>query len=188
VLEVNCLPCAILQTDKSTVVSEIIKYIKGLQLKLDELNKRRADALSRKPIDVTGSNLKHPSSNLAGGGVPPNVSNESCLQSFVMPNVALHISGSNAFITMSSKKKKGIFARILLIMQSHKLDVINAHISTSSGTVFHCLHVLVSLIHPWKLSSLDEFHIAYPSPALSLKVNSFRPQKYYCTAVEYLLL
>lgn len=140
-----------MQTDKSTVVSEIIKYIQGLQLKLDELNKRREEILRRKPIDMTvsrvgpGANAKHLSSNLAGAGMPPTVSNESCLQSFVMPNVALHISGSNAFITMSSMKKKGIFSRILLIMQSHKLEVINAHISTSSGTVFHCLHVLVSL-------------------------------------------
>ncbi|CAM6091878.1 unnamed protein product [Calypogeia fissa] len=144
----SLLPQPTSKTDKSTVVSEIIKYIQGLQLKLDELNKRRADILRRKPIDMTvsrvgsGPNLQHISSNLAVDGMAASVSNESSLQSFVMPNVALHISGSNAFITMSSMKKKGIFSRILLIMQSHKLDVINAHISTSSGTVFHCLHVL----------------------------------------------
>ncbi|KAG6546182.1 hypothetical protein Mapa_012217 [Marchantia paleacea] len=150
----SLLPQPTSKTDKSTVVSEIIKYIQGLQAKLEELQKKRAEILRRKSMDVTMvgvgavTNLNSPTSianSTLGVAVPLSLvaaNNECCLQSFVLPNVALHISGNNAFITMSSPKKRGLFSRILLIMQTHKLDVLNAHISTSNGTVFHCLHVM----------------------------------------------
>ncbi|BBN18636.1 protein MpBHLH24 [Marchantia polymorpha subsp. ruderalis] len=148
----SLLPQPTSKTDKSTVVSEIIKYIQGLQVKLDELQKKRAEILRRKSMDVTMvGGLNSPTSGIAtsvgvGVAVPLSLvaaaNNECCLQSFVLPNVALHISGNNAFITMSSPKKRGLFCRILLIMQSHKLAVLNAHISTSNATVFHCLHVM----------------------------------------------
>ncbi|KAL2608439.1 hypothetical protein R1flu_027012 [Riccia fluitans] len=149
----SLLPLPTSKTDKSTVVSEIIKYIKGLQAHREELQKKRMEILHRKSMDVimVGAVVKRNSPTTIGNsissssgtltGVP--LGTESCLlQSFVLPNVALHISGNNGFITMSSPKRRGLLARILSIMQSYRLHVVSAYMSTSDDTVFHCLHVM----------------------------------------------
>jgi len=203
----------LLQTDKSTVVSEIIKYIQSLQLKLDILVKKRQQMLEARALSQTvvpTVSLHHPmeppkTSPAAAAAVvtPENLAislldhqgnahhgnhessmlyvqeqqqqqadlaamsanlnhplqqqeiiqqTDSCLQSFLGANVGLHICGSNAFITISSPRgQRGIFHRILVTVQNQHLDVINAFISTSKASIFHCLHCQVP--HCQKLHS-----------------------------------
>jgi len=97
---------------------------------------------------------------------------DSCLQSFLGANVGLHICGSNAFITISSPRgQRGIFHRILVTVQNQHLDVINAFISTSKASIFHCLHCQVP--HCQKLHSQQIFvssntlHMSEPAISVS---------------------
>ncbi|KAH9537538.1 hypothetical protein CY35_16G057800 [Sphagnum magellanicum] len=148
----SLLPQPSSKTDKSTVVSEIIKYIQSLQLKLDILVKKRQQMLEARALSQTvvpteqqqqqadlaamSANLNHP---LQQQEIIQQT--DSCLQSFLGANVGLHICGSNAFITISSPRgQRGIFHRILVTVQNQHLDVINAFISTSKASIFHCLH------------------------------------------------
>jgi hypothetical protein len=183
-------------------VSEIIKYIQSLQLKLDILTKKQQQMLEARALSQTvlpTVSLHHPmeppkTSPAAAAAVvtPENLAislldhqgnahhgnhessmlyvqqqqqqqadlaamsanlnhplqqqeiiqqTDSCLQSFLGANVGLHICGSNAFITISSPRgQRGIFHRILVTVQNQHLDVINAFISTSKASIFHCLH------------------------------------------------
>ncbi|CAK9219291.1 unnamed protein product [Sphagnum troendelagicum] len=198
----SLLPQPSSKTDKSTVVSEIIKYIQSLQLQLDILAKKRQQMLEARALSQTvvpTVSLHHPmeppktSPAAAAAAVTPenlaislldhqgnahhgnhessmlyvqpqqqqqadlaamsaNLNHplqqqeiiqqtDSCLQSFLGANVGLHICGSNAFITISSPRgQRGIFHRILVTVQNQHLDVINAFISTSKASIFHCLH------------------------------------------------
>ncbi|CAM6015027.1 unnamed protein product [Sphagnum balticum] len=199
----SLLPQPSSKTDKSTVVSEIIKYIQSLQVKLDILAKKRQQMLEARALSQTvvpTVSLHHPmeppKTSLAAAAAavvtPENLAislldhqgnahhgnhessmlyvqqqqqqqadlaamsanlnhplqqqeiiqqTDSCLQSFLGANVGLHICGSNAFITISSPRgQRGIFHRILVTVQNQHLDVINAFISTSKASIFHCLH------------------------------------------------
>ncbi|KAL3676360.1 hypothetical protein R1sor_026308 [Riccia sorocarpa] len=155
----SLLPHPTSKTDKSTVVTEIIKYIKWLQSHREELEKKRTELLRRKSMDVmmvgTGAMVNSNSQNSIGtssslgppalatvNNVPLGMDSFGLLRSFVLPNVALHISGNNGFITMSSPKRRGLLSRVLSIMRSYKLLVLNAYMNTSGSTVYHCLHVM----------------------------------------------
>jgi hypothetical protein len=164
-----------LQTDKSTVVLEIIKYIQSLEVDLEVLKKKRHQmhsssslAASRSTFSTafrTGNNsslqdhqlplschgltvVDNTSSNASAmtavAALPPPGS-ESCLQSYLGANVGLHVCGLNVFVTISSPRgQRGLFDRILVTVHNHQLEVINANISTSNTSIFHCLHCQVA--------------------------------------------
>lgn len=154
------------KTDKSTVVGEIIKYIQSLQVQLELLttkqqqmvaartlitgNARSAGQLQALPRAFVSNGLtlvdhsSDPSSTTAITALPPP-GRESCLQSYLGANVGLHVCGLNVFITTSSPRcRRGLFHELLVTIHKHALDVINANISTSSTSIFHCLHCQAS--------------------------------------------
>ncbi|XP_024392199.1 uncharacterized protein [Physcomitrium patens] len=152
----NLLPHPTSKTDKSTVIGEIIKYIQSLQVKLEMLTKKRqqvmAAVLARPGMFVSNNSgltlVDHsnfdPSSMTAITALPPP-GKESCLQSYLGTNVGLHVCGLNVFITTSSPRgRQGLLQQLLVTIHKHQLDVINATISTSSTSVFHCLHCQAS--------------------------------------------
>ncbi|KAG0578831.1 hypothetical protein KC19_4G052700 [Ceratodon purpureus] len=163
----SLLPHPTSKTDKSTVVGEIIKYIQSLQVKLEELTKKQQQVLAARTLsafhnmdthrmDVTlpkafvsnGLTLvdhsSDPSSMTAITALPPP-GRESCLASYLGSNVGLHVCGLNVFITTSSPRgRQGLLQQLLVTIHKHDLDVINANISTSNASIFHCLHCQAS--------------------------------------------
>jgi hypothetical protein len=150
------------QTDKSTVVGEIIKYIQSLQVKLEEMTKKQQQVLAARTLSAFHSldtqrtkafvsngltlvdHSGDPSSTTAITALPPP-GRESCLQSYLGSNVGLHVCGLNVFITTSSPRgRQGLLHQLLVTIHQHDLDVINANISTSNASIFHCLHCQVS--------------------------------------------
>ncbi|KAG0628184.1 hypothetical protein M758_1G007300 [Ceratodon purpureus] len=154
------------KTDKSTVVGEIIKYIQTLQVQLELLTKKQQQMLAaRTLISANQGNASpfqtlprafvsngvtlvdhssDPSSMTAITALPPP-GRESCLQSYLGANVGLHVCGLNVFITTSSPRgRRGLFHELLVTIHKHALDVINANISTSNTSIFHCLHCQAS--------------------------------------------
>lgn len=165
-----------MQTDKSTVVGEIIKYIQSLQVKLEVMTTKqqvmlatrsgfRSSSTSTALPKVLVSNgltlVDHssdPSCATAVTALPPP-GKESCLQSFLGTNVGIHACGRNVFITTSSPRgRRGLFQELLLTIHRHDLEIINATISTSNASIFHCLHCQVpssalQISHPSQIYS-----------------------------------
>lgn len=157
----SLLPHPTSKTDKSTVVGEIIKYIESLQVKLDMLTKKRQQVMAARTLSAFHSidtlpkafvsngltlvdHSSDPMSMTAITALPPPGS-ESCLQSYLGSNVGLHVCGLNVFITTSSPRgQRGLLQQLLVTIHKHALDVINATISTSNASIFHCLHCQAS--------------------------------------------
>ncbi|XP_024369691.1 uncharacterized protein [Physcomitrium patens] len=144
------------KTDKSTVIGEIIKYIQSLQVKLEMLTKKRQQVMTA-VLPRPGSSASHctgltlldhsnfDSSSMTAITALPPPGRESCLQSYLGTNVGLHVCGLNVFITTSSPRgRRGLLQQLLLTIQRYNLEVINATISTSSASIFHCLHCQAS--------------------------------------------
>ncbi|CAM6089799.1 unnamed protein product [Calypogeia fissa] len=62
-------------------------------------------------------------------------------QTLCSPNIVLNICGSDAFITICSPRgRSGLLCRVLFVMESHRLQVLNAHISTTDDMYLFMLH------------------------------------------------
>jgi len=154
------------QTDKSTVVGEIIKYIQSLQVKLDILTKKRQHTMAARTLStfhgdippnafvsngLTLVNHSSDPSSITAITALPLPGSESGLQSYLGSNVGLHVCGLNVFITTTSPRgRPGLLQQLLVTIHKHDLDVINANISTSNASIFHFLHCQVltsSIMH-----------------------------------------
>lgn len=162
----SLLPHPVDKTDKSTVVGEIIKYIQSLQVKLEVMTTKQQVMLATRTGGFSSSTASgseplskvlvangltlvdhssDPMSMTAITALPPP-GKESCLQSFLGTNVGIHVCGRNVFITTSSPRgRRGLFQELLLAIHKYDLDIINATISTSNASIFHCLHCQTSL-------------------------------------------
>lgn len=162
----------ILQADKSTIVDEAINYIQSLEVTMKGMLKRKCEMASStmlpsslvmlqasnrggssmgaaatdkiSPVNnrsVCGRNVKAPVAIVNSVG---STGDSHKFQTLCSPNIVLNICGTDAFITICSPRaRSGLLCRVLFVMESHRLHVLNAHISTTDDTNLFMLHAQV---------------------------------------------
>ncbi|XVF67557.1 hypothetical protein PTKIN_Ptkin10aG0130900 [Pterospermum kingtungense] len=139
------------KADKSTIVDEAVNHIKTLQQTLQKLQKQKLERLQDGAINF---GCDQPSLMMTSAQNQALDSRESFLadrvsskflnplsgsyqcpvlfQTWTSSNVVLNICGNEAQISVCSPKKPGLFAVICNILEKHKLEVVSAHVSSSS--------------------------------------------------------
>lgn len=111
--------------DKSTIVSQVILYIQGLQQELEDLSKKQRSVQPKTQLFPAASNVKDGSS--------------------LAQNVAFSVCGSDAFVTMSGDSRHSLLSRTLTTLQQHRLEVPHGSISSSGSKMFYYFHVKLVL-------------------------------------------
>lgn len=57
--------------------------------------------------------------------------------------VGVRFFGGDAFITLRTLKRRGLWSGVLEILHSHDIEIINVTLSTSPESEFHCIHAKV---------------------------------------------
>ncbi|KAL2631008.1 hypothetical protein R1flu_015694 [Riccia fluitans] len=160
----SLLPHLTSKADKSTIVDEAINYIQSLEVTMKGLMKRKSEmpnssnkltptSLSRLQALQHGKSGKEnnvskvsPTISFCGEKKPPRTgssspANEAQFQTQCSKNVVLNMCGNDAFITVCSPRGRlGLLCRVLFVLESHNLHVINAHICTSNDTIMYMVH------------------------------------------------
>nr|GMD53459.1 transcription factor bHLH95-like [Ipomoea batatas] len=144
---------ALVAADKSTIVDEVVNYIKTLQQTLQKLQTRKLEILH-------GFNSNNPSPSIFGsqklnaelttreafladhhqgssGALASFIGSSSAppqppaFQTWTSPNVILNVCGDDAQISLCCPKKPGLLQAICFVLEKHKIEVVSAQVSSN---------------------------------------------------------
>lgn len=139
-------------TDRITVLTEVITYIKSLRGTLEELERKKTDIMdflglsdTRKHqyVDTTNVSYVNSSSDNYDQQRGESGSNGELV---VMVEVTVRLSGADVFITLNTPRRKGVWSRVLMLLQKYSVEVSNATLASSGESSFHCIHGKVTSI------------------------------------------
>ncbi|BFI33916.1 hypothetical protein AXG93_1587s1140 [Marchantia polymorpha subsp. ruderalis] len=159
----SLLPHLNSKADKSTIVDEAINYIQTLEGTMKGLMKRKGEMsnasstmmptslallqASQHGMAETDSVCKVSPTISFGGEIKPSGSgsstptSEAQFRTQLSKNVVLNMCGNDAFITICSPRGRlGLLCRVLFVIESHNLHVLNAHICTTNDTIMYMVH------------------------------------------------
>ncbi|XP_024532205.1 transcription factor bHLH95-like [Selaginella moellendorffii] len=105
---------------KPALVDEVLKYIQGLQVELEDLSEKRKAAQKAARM----RRALHPTP---------------------APNVAVTMCGSSALVTVISKRQQDLFSKILHLVARFQVELVGASVSTASSSMFHHIHIKVNI-------------------------------------------
>ncbi|MCD7456317.1 hypothetical protein HAX54_031270 [Datura stramonium] len=155
------------KADKSTILDEVVSYIKTLQNTLQKLEEQKQERLQ--------AGMKLPSvrreqfladqgsaSNLAAitpTSTPLLMNNVSVtgFQTWSSPNVVLNICGEEAHISVCCPKKHVVFSTICYVLEKHNIEIVSAQLSSD-----HYKNIFMIQAHARGRSSLDQSSEVFP--------------------------
>lgn len=152
------------QTDKSSIVTETINFIKVLEGTVAKLEKRKRDLALARQAAAAAANFGAGSSSSAAA--PPNAGAQGALelpqgwawlpkqeprpaapigfQTWSGRNVVLSVANDDAFISVCAGRRAGVLVLVLSVLEKHRLDVITAHITSDGAGCMFSIHARVS--------------------------------------------
>lgn len=165
----SLLPDAKPKTDRCTVLTEAMEYIHELQTRLDELGRQKGEimALMGEQLNVdssagSGSLVQGGADGAESGfrmgnmGLDDLISEEMREEILAAADVVVRFCGRDAFITLNSPKRNGVWSAILQVLHQHDLELLNVTLSTSNDMDYHCIHAKVvnSELHSQELQKM----------------------------------
>lgn len=148
-------------TDRITVLTEVIAYIQSLRGTLEELDQKKTELLTILGLteeDYYYSSQKYVISDcIKHHNVkrnPTTINDDKLSDSHA--EVTVRISGVDVFVTLNTPKQKGVWSKVLLLLQRYSIEVVNATLATSGENNFHCIHGKVVNISKVGSSDLQE--------------------------------
>lgn len=151
----SLLPDAKPKTDRCTVLTEAMEYIQELQMRLNDLGTQKNEILAS-----IGEQLQMESSAVAGslmqggednkklgrhaGNMDDLITEEMREEILAAADVVVRFCGRDAFITLNSPRRNGVWSAILHVLHEQDMDLLNVTLSTSSDMDYHCIHAKVS--------------------------------------------
>ncbi|XP_024374604.1 uncharacterized protein [Physcomitrium patens] len=170
------LPHQSVKTDKSTVVLDIVNYIRTLQAELEMLSRRRDRLVTTRNLHQKSSQafsahgltcVDHTSdaSVLTAVTTLPPPGSASCLASFLGNNVAIHICGHHLFVTITAPAQLCLLTHIIATLDSYNLNVLSIAVNSRDNTTAYSLSVEASQVAE---AIGDDLHTA-----LQIVINNF---------------
>lgn len=137
-------------TDRITVLTEVITYIKSLRGTLEELERKKTDIMdflglsdTKKHQYIGTTNVSYVNSSSENY---EQQRGESCSNGelVAMVEVTVRLCGADVFITLNTPRRKGVWSGVLLLLQKYSVEVSNATLASSGESSFHCIHGKVS--------------------------------------------
>lgn len=140
----SLLPDAKPKTDRCTVLTEAMEYIHMLRAQVEELGRQKTEILvslgEHFNLDYGfGADLDAPNPALI-----TEISDEIKEEVLLAADVAVRLCGRDAFITLNSPKKKGVWSGLLQILHEQDMELLNVTLSTSNEMDYHCIHARMS--------------------------------------------
>lgn len=146
----SLLPDAKPKTDRCTVLTEAMDYIHELQVRVDDLGRQRTEILTsmgeQPNLDASGGTSLHGGDGAASlsGRMLAELSEDVREQILSAADVVVRFCSRDAFITLNSPKRKGVWSGILQVMHEQDMEVLNVTLSTSNDDIdYHCIHAKI---------------------------------------------
>ncbi|MCO5589163.1 hypothetical protein L7F22_043129 [Adiantum nelumboides] len=163
----SLLPDAKPKTDRCTVLTEAMDYIHELQMRLNELGMQKneilesiAEQLQVESSTATGSLMQGGSDSATlgrhVGSMDDFITEEMREEILAAADVVVRFCGRDAFITLNSPRRNGVWSAILHVLHEQDMDLLNVTLSTSNDMDYHCIHakVLNSELHSNELQKM----------------------------------
>ncbi|KAI5059303.1 hypothetical protein GOP47_0025622 [Adiantum capillus-veneris] len=145
----SLLPDAKPKTDRCTVLTEAMDYIHELQMRLNELGTQKneilesiAEQLQMDSSNLTGSRMQGGVENV-GRNFDDLITEEMREEILAAADVVVRFCGRDAFITLNSPRRNGVWSAILHVLHEQDMDLLNVTLSTSNDMDYHCIHAKV---------------------------------------------
>lgn len=144
----SLLPDAKPKTDRCTVLTEAMDYIQELQLRVDDLGRQRTEILTsmgeNPNLDASGGTLNGGDGAASQSGrTLAELREEVREQILSAADVVVRFCGRDAFITLNSPKRKGVWSGILQVLHEQDMELLNVTLSTSNDIDYHCIHAKI---------------------------------------------
>lgn len=140
----SLLPDANPKTDRCTVLTEAMEYIHILQAQVEELGRQKTEILVSLGEHINLDYAFGADLDATNPSLMIEISDEIKEEVLLAADVAVRVCGRDAFITLNSPKKKGVWSGILQILHEQEMELLNVTLSTSNEMDYHCIHARMS--------------------------------------------
>lgn len=135
------------------MLTEAMEYIHELQSRLDELGRQKSEIIATLGEQINMDTSAGGRLRIEGGtdgaesgmqiqnmDVDDLITEDMREEILAAADVVVRFCGRDAFITLNSPKRNGVWSAILQVLHQQDLELLNVTLSTSNDMDYHCIH------------------------------------------------